>query len=201
MLAANFKWCCIQCFKCSISKCFPSALCSTLQQTLLFQSAYFFQFIFIFTTSFRLNSFSPAWPKIPISPFFVSIISTVKFWQHCHSPPVAPPVVTQAELQPKTALLQHHNYFSMELPNTLVHCKGVPNPSPGPHGAKKPEAAINIRPRSWIPPLLATFARMQEMTTFISAWGFAPKSSFIKRPFLKHLLHFFSWTYCETAAF
>lgn len=68
----------------------------------------------------------------------------------------------------KVTLLWHYNYFTIELPNASVHSEGVPNLSPGPHGAKSADAAINIRPMSWIPPCPVTPVYRWDMTYFRS---------------------------------
>lgn len=102
----------------------------------LFPPFFFFFFGFTLQELFHTLQFQPLVGQNSNFTLFVSIKSGITFWQHCHSQPVAPPVVTQAELRPKSPLLPHHNHFQMELPNTVVHCKGVPNPSAGPHGAK-----------------------------------------------------------------
>lgn len=63
----------------------------------------------------------------------------------------------------KLTLLKRFNCFTMEPPNASVHREGVPNPSPGLHSTKSPEAVINIRSMSWIPPFLVTSVCRQEI--------------------------------------
>lgn len=119
--------------------CFALILCSTVQQAALGQCT---DSLHLFTQHFQLLATQSSDFTV-----LVCINCDIKFWQRLNAlPVVAPPGVRQAALQPKVALLQHHNHFTMELPNASVHCEGVPNPSAGPRSAKSAEAAINIQP-------------------------------------------------------